>query len=93
MRRKKHRLYFDLGFNNCYWCEAPMNYREATIEHVIPQSLGGRHAIENLALACYPCNSDRGSYIRGSAEQPCNERMRPLVDAKVQLKSDQEIGR
>lgn len=31
-----------------------------TIEHVIPLCLGGTNDPSNIALACGPCNHDRG---------------------------------
>ncbi len=31
------------------------------IEHVIPQSRGGKTAVENLVLACRTCNLDKGN--------------------------------
>lgn len=33
------------------------NTPKATIEHLIPQSMGGGHHIENLRIACDDCNS------------------------------------
>jgi hypothetical protein len=35
----------------------------ATLEHILPQSLGGEWEIDNLAVACGRCNSTRGSEI------------------------------
>ena len=32
----------------------------ATIEHIVPQALGGTDALENLALACARCNQGKG---------------------------------
>ena len=35
--------------------------RHPTREHIIPRSMGGPDIYENLALACYHCNTERGS--------------------------------
>lgn len=35
--------------------------RRATLDHVIPQSQGGTDALRNLVMACYSCNSARGT--------------------------------
>lgn len=35
----------------------------ATIEHVVPLALGGSHRKENMAIACYPCNHNRGKEL------------------------------
>lgn len=31
------------------------------IDHVIPWSRGGKHSADNFALACKPCNRDKGA--------------------------------
>lgn len=85
MRRKKIMLYFHLGFDKCYWCGSPMKYTKATIEHVIPRSLGGGNAIDNLALSCWRCNQKRGNYIRGAKSEPLDGPLRELVDAKMRI--------
>lgn len=33
---------------------------ELTVEHVIPLCLGGTNDPDNIALACGPCNHERG---------------------------------
>ena len=35
----------------------------ATADHTIPQSKGGTDRIDNLLLACYPCNNARGNGV------------------------------
>lgn len=46
----------------CYWCGKPFSKsKPATIEHIIPLSLGGKDNIENLTLSHRKCNSLRGS--------------------------------
>lgn len=36
-------------------------FRWATVDHVVPLSLGGTNALHNLALACAPCNARKGN--------------------------------
>ena len=51
--------------NLCCWCKKPMQTTNLhgwdfeTIEHLKPKSIGGRDAIENLALAHAKCNNER----------------------------------
>lgn len=55
----------------CCWCfrdlvRAPIEPNidcsaHATLEHLVPVSLGGTHDIENLRLACFQCNNARGA--------------------------------
>jgi hypothetical protein len=35
------------------------------IEHIVPRQHGGGDEIENLALACYHCNLDKGPNLTG----------------------------
>lgn len=54
----------------CIHCRAALivdpqrpNASVATVEHIVPQALGGRHSPENLALACARCNNQKGTRI------------------------------
>jgi hypothetical protein len=51
----------------CHYCEVPLVLtddssvrNQATIDHIIPQSRGGKTVIGNLALACRHCNTSKG---------------------------------
>lgn len=44
---------------------------DATLEHILPQCHGGTDALENLAVACARCNSDKGvRHDRRSRQDP-----------------------
>lgn len=50
----------------CCWCGCETTAlrgknKSATTEHVTPRSLGGSDGWENLAMACYGCNTRRGA--------------------------------
>jgi hypothetical protein len=46
---------------HCYWCKKAFpSIRQATIEHIIPIVRGGLDNVNNLTLACYRCNHERG---------------------------------
>src|SRR4051794_17604671 len=54
----------------CIHCNARLvvgidgdTYGGATIEHIFPRTHGGTNAIENVALACARCNSQKGVRI------------------------------
>jgi len=40
----------------CYWCRKPLP-KKIHVDHIFSRSKGGTDAIENLCLACQPCNS------------------------------------
>lgn len=42
------------------WCPLPGHWE---VDHVIPQSRGGRNNIENLVPACNTCNCAKGDRI------------------------------
>jgi hypothetical protein len=44
----------------CRWCRCPLSYGDVTLDHVLPLSRGGRHALANLAVVCTRCNSLKG---------------------------------
>lgn len=46
----------------CWWCKRPLERAEITIEHVKPVSAGGTNRLQNLRLACGPCNHRRGGF-------------------------------
>ncbi len=44
----------------CFYCEGAL---ATTIDHFVPLSRGGAHAIGNLVPACLPCNSSKGAKL------------------------------
>lgn len=49
---------FDEWDLRCSYCKSPswIQGTEATLEHIMPQSLGGLDSRENLCIACWDCN-------------------------------------
>lgn len=33
----------------------------ATVDHLVPKSAGGSNDLDNLVIACHPCNTGRGA--------------------------------
>jgi len=46
----------------CAYCAKETPKHERTIDHVIPQSKGGKHLASNLARACKSCNSRKSNH-------------------------------
>jgi 5-methylcytosine-specific restriction endonuclease McrA len=63
------------GCVSCFCCGKPLSLKTSTIEHIYPQSLGGKNTIENLALSHAICNEKRGSSgtPRAAIHQPMKE--------------------
>lgn len=44
----------------CQYCEQPLSAREATLDHVVPRSQGGKTSWDNIVCCCTPCNRKKG---------------------------------
>lgn len=51
------RLWKQEPFFVCYYCQVQFPTSILTVEHIVPISKHGKHAIENVARACPSCNS------------------------------------
>lgn len=60
-RKRKRALLFELQGGICCHCRQPMKPKHATLEHIIPQSMGGTMAWSNLLVAHKWCNERRGT--------------------------------
>ena len=45
----------------CQYCGTDVTRRTATLDHVLPQSHGGKSTWENSTTSCGPCNSGKGN--------------------------------
>jgi 5-methylcytosine-specific restriction endonuclease McrA len=45
----------------CQYCGTRVNKKSATLDHVLPVSLGGHTVFENSTTACHTCNSNKGN--------------------------------
>ena len=65
--------------NRCAYCGA----RATTIDHVLPQSRGGRWTWLNTVAACARCNNRKGNRLPREAGMPL--RIAPYVPTRAQL--------
>ncbi len=49
----------------CAYCHCGVQRADATLDHVVPVSKGVRSVIENLVVACQPCNVRKRDYELG----------------------------
>ncbi len=62
--RKTASRYTDLVVRDgeaCFYCGTKLTQASATIEHLLARVHGGPDKIENLVLACAPCNKQAGN--------------------------------
>lgn len=45
----------------CFYCGSYPGTKSMQIDHFIPKALGGSDHIENLVLACKPCNASKNN--------------------------------
>jgi hypothetical protein len=67
MDRELEQLVWNRAGGVCEYCRFPSEITEAPfqIDHVTSRKHGGMTAADNLALACFYCNSYKGSDIAG----------------------------
>ena len=44
---------------HCKYCNRLLEFRESSLDHVIPLSKGGSNKLSNIVLACYKCNKEK----------------------------------
>lgn len=68
----------------CVWCGTPLSRTEATVEHLVPKSMGGPDEVWNLAWSCLDCNCRRGNNVhspevRATLAEAFRGRLVPVV--------------
>lgn len=68
----------------CEYCRSPMRYATQTFscEHIIPQRLGGKSTLDNLALSCQGCNNHK--FIKIAALDPATGKTVPIYHPRRQ---------
>ncbi len=74
MKAERSRRFFEAIFardgGSCVYCGMPTLRRRrglhrasdlATLDHVVPKSLGGPLSADNVVLGCQACNNERGT--------------------------------
>jgi 5-methylcytosine-specific restriction endonuclease McrA len=56
------RVFLRDGFA-CAYCGDRLHKRDLTIDHIVPVSRGGGHELDNLCVACKPCNSSKADRL------------------------------
>lgn len=54
----------------CQYCTRRLGASDATIDHVMPRSRGGRTSWENCVVSCGPCNRRKGDLTPQEARMP-----------------------
>jgi len=62
-KQAKKRQLLSKHDSYCCWCGHSFLEKDLTLEHIHPKSKGGNNSLENLGLACHPCNNSRGNRL------------------------------
>jgi len=70
--------------NSCQYCGKRQRTSELSLDHVIPKSMGGKSAWENIVCACAKCNVKKGGRTPRQAgmtliQKPVKPKHNPLV--------------
>lgn len=54
----------------CQYCHKGLKFGDLTLDHVLPQSRGGKYKWSNLVTCCSPCNNEKGALTPEEAKMP-----------------------
>jgi 5-methylcytosine-specific restriction endonuclease McrA len=73
----------------CAYCEKDVLKKDATLDHVLPTSHGGKTTFENCVTACGPCNANKGNNKKIVPKfKPTKPTYYQLVEKRKKLKWD-----
>lgn len=73
----------------CQYCNTNVTIKNATLDHVLPLSHGGKNTWENCVCACSKCNINKGNNKKiVPKSKPVKPTYYQLVDKKRKLKWD-----
>ena len=58
LRRRVKDAIFSRDNRCCYYCGSPFRL---SVDHKVPQKVGGSHRSSNLVTACFSCNGSKGA--------------------------------
>ena len=71
--------------HKCQYCGCELN-RNATIDHVIPRSKGGKSTFDNCVAACTPCNNKKDDRLPSIAKMyPKQKPHTPTINEFIML--------
>jgi 5-methylcytosine-specific restriction endonuclease McrA len=69
---------FKRDLHTCQYCSVELNRDNATIDHVLPRSRGGKHEWTNLVACCLRCNRRKGDRTPNEAEMVLSKTPKPV---------------
>lgn len=72
----------------CQYCEQPVGLQSVTMDHVIPQSRGGKTVWDNIVASCYDCNQKKGNRLIKPVKEPYKPTYYELVAIRKTMPYD-----
>ena len=94
VRFSRHNVFWRDSFQ-CQYCSKRYKASTLTIDHVLPQSRGGKTTWENVVSACSPCNTKKGNKLPHEANmkllvKPSESKWSPQVCLRLKKDDPQE---
>jgi len=72
----------------CQYCLKQLNYKNATLDHILPRSKGGKASWQNLVCCCAVCNRKKGNLSLEQAKMklaklPIRPEWLPVIRIKI----------
>ncbi len=77
-RKLSRREVFNRDSYSCQYCGKPGPPNELTLDHILPQSRGGKSVWENLVTCCRKCNTKKGDMTPKEAGMKVLSKPKPL---------------
>ena len=61
LKKSLRKAVWERGDEHCHYCRIPLTVMSFTVDHVLARVNGGTDDLENLVVACRPCNSSKGA--------------------------------
>jgi len=73
----------------CQYCDKEVSGKTATLDHVLPTSLGGKTTFENCVCSCAQCNASKGNDKRIVPKvKPVKPTYFQLIEKRKRMKFD-----
>ncbi len=94
VRFSRHNVFWRDAFT-CQYCHVKHSTSQLTIDHVLPQSRGGKTSWENVVSACSPCNTRKGNKLPHEAnmkllKRPVQPKWSPQICLRLKRDDPEE---
>lgn len=94
VRFSRHNIFWRDNFT-CQYCHNKFSASQLTLDHVLPQSRGGKNSWENVVSACSPCNTKKSDKLPHEArmkllKKPVRPKWSPQICLRLKKDDPEE---